>query len=66
MARNSDLQIQKEEDLKKDFFKLKAEKKYTTEYILKLLSPKYYLTERTIQDIVFGAYDSRRSHVVAK
>jgi hypothetical protein len=53
-------QLKKEADIKADYARMKAERKYTHVYICDQLGLKYYLLDKTIERIVWGEYDTRR------
>ncbi|MCW5900474.1 MAG: hypothetical protein KIT10_14515 [Flavobacteriales bacterium] len=58
MARNNDLIARRNAQIRKDYEKLRSAKqgrkpKFTAEYVISLLSERYYLSERRIEDLVW-------------
>lgn len=59
MARHNDLIARRNADLLKDYERLRAVKegrkpKYTADYVITMLSERYYLSERRVEDIVWA------------
>lgn len=59
MARHTELIAKRNVDLKKDYERLRRmrdgrQPKYTADYVITTLSEKYYISERTVEDIVWG------------
>lgn len=60
MAQIRESQLQKEENIRKRFKSLAAQKKYSLDYMLEMIASEFYLSTRTIQAIIYGEYEKRR------
>ncbi len=56
-----DRQLQKETAIRELYDKLLGEGKYRTDYILREVAARFYISERTVEAILWGEYDKRRS-----
>ncbi|MFD2787957.1 hypothetical protein [Hymenobacter rubripertinctus] len=59
-------QLLKEANIKIDFKRMVAEKKYTKDYIYRELGTRYFLEPSTIERICWGQYDSLRRRRTAE
>ena len=60
MPRTNPLQLKREADIKALYLQLKAEKKFSDDYILATVGEKFYLQPKTVSRIIWGEYDYTR------